>query len=45
MRVLQDLFHTTPLTGTQWALCLVPAVFCCCSGELGKVILRARRRT
>ena len=43
MRVLQDLFHTTPLTGSQWALCLVPGVVLLALGELFKLILRARR--
>jgi Ca2+-transporting ATPase len=43
MRVLQDLFHTTPLTGGQWALCLVPGVVLLAGGELFKVVLRARR--
>ncbi len=43
MRVLQDLFHTTPLTGNQWAICLVPGVVLLILGELVKVILRARR--
>jgi len=43
MRVLQDLFHTTALTGSQWALCLVPAVLLLVLGELFKLVLRARR--
>ena len=43
MRVLQDLFHTTPLTGAQWAICLVPGVVLLAGGELLKVVLRARR--
>ena len=43
MRVLQDLFHTTPLTGRQWAIFLVPGVVLLVLGELVKVILRARR--
>jgi Ca2+-transporting ATPase len=43
MRVLQDLFHTVPLTGSQWALCLVPGVVLLALGELFKLILRARR--
>ena len=43
MRVLQDLFHTTPLTGAQWAICLVPGVVLLAGGELLKVFLRARR--
>ena len=43
MRVLQDVFHTTPLTGSQWALVLVPGVVLLMLGELVKVILRARR--
>ena len=42
MRVLQDLFHTTPLTGNQWALCLVPGVVLLLLGELGKGVRRAR---
>ena len=44
MRVLQDLFHTTPLTGGQWALCLVPGVVLLVGGELLKVVLRTRRK-
>ena len=44
MRVLQDLFHTTPLTGGQWALCLVPGVVLLAGGELLKIVLRARRK-
>jgi Ca2+-transporting ATPase len=43
MRVLQDLFHTIPLTGTQWAIVLVPGVVLLILGELFKVMLRARR--
>jgi len=42
VRVLQDLFHTTPLTGNQWALCLVPGVALLAGGELLKVVLRSR---
>ena len=42
-RVLQDVFQTTPLTAHQWALCLVPGVILLALGELGKVVLRARR--
>ena len=42
--VLQDLFTTIPLTAPQWGLCLVPAVVLLLLGELGKLILRARRR-
>ena len=42
--VLQDLFATSPLTAAQWGLCLIPAVALLLLGELGKVILRARRR-
>jgi Ca2+-transporting ATPase len=45
MRALQDLFHTTPLTGPQWAICLVPGVVLLALGELSKIILRARRKT
>jgi len=44
VRVLQDLFHTTPLTGGQWALCLVPGVVLLAGGELLKVVLRSRRK-
>ncbi len=44
LRVLQDLFHTTPLTGGQWALCLVPGVVLLAGGELLKIVLRARRK-
>ena len=44
LRVLQDLFHTTPLTGGQWALCLVPGVVLLAGGELLKLVLRARRK-
>ena len=43
-RVLQDLFHTTPLTGSQWALCLVPGVVLLIGGELFKIVLRSRRK-
>jgi Ca2+-transporting ATPase len=43
VRVLQDLFHTTPLTGDQWALCLVPGAVLLVLGETLKLILRARR--
>jgi len=43
MRVLQDLFRTTPLTGNQWLLCLAPGVVLLLLGELAKVVLRARR--
>jgi Ca2+-transporting ATPase len=43
-RVLQDLFHTTPLTGGQWALCLVPGVVLLVGGERLKVVLRSRRK-
>ncbi|HSP74893.1 MAG TPA: HAD-IC family P-type ATPase [Cryobacterium sp.] len=42
-RVLQDVFGTVPLTGQQWALCLVPAVLLLLLGELGKLVLRAVR--
>jgi Ca2+-transporting ATPase len=43
MRVLQDLFHTVPLDGRQWAIVLVPGVVLLVLGELYKVILRFRR--
>jgi Ca2+-transporting ATPase len=43
MRVLQDLFHTTPLDGRQWAIVLVPGVVLLILGELYKVILRVWR--
>ena len=42
--ILQDLFATSALTAAQWGLCLIPAVALLLLGELGKVILRARRR-
>ncbi len=42
-RVLQDLFHTTPLTGAQWALCLVPAVVLLALGEAFKLVRAFRR--
>jgi len=42
MRVLQDVFQTTPLTGNQWALCLAPGVILLLLGELGKGVRRAR---
>ncbi|KQQ94198.1 ATPase [Leifsonia sp. Leaf325] len=42
--VLQDLFTTSPLNAPQWGLCLVPAAVLLLLGELGKLILRARRR-
>ncbi|WP_374969792.1 cation-translocating P-type ATPase [Terrabacter sp. BE26] len=45
MRVLQDLFHTVPLTGRQWAIALVPGVVLLLLGELWKVVLRRRRRS
>jgi Ca2+-transporting ATPase len=44
MRVLQDLFHTTPLTGAQWALCLVPGVVLLACSELFKIVLRSRKK-
>jgi len=44
IRVLQDAFATVALTGAQWLLCLAPAVLLLLLGELGKLILRARRR-
>jgi len=44
VEALQDLFTTIPLTGAQWAICLVPAAILLLLGELGKLILRARRR-
>lgn len=44
VEALQDLFTTIPLTGVQWAICLVPAAVLLLLGELGKLILRARRR-
>ncbi|GAA1974046.1 cation-transporting P-type ATPase [Terrabacter lapilli] len=43
IRVLQDLFHTTPLTGRQWAIALVPGVLLLILGEVYKMILRALR--
>ena len=43
MRVLRDVFQTVPLTGNQWALCLAPGVILLLLGEVGKVVLRARR--
>ncbi len=43
MRVLHDVFQTVPLTGNQWALCLAPGVVLLLLGEVGKVVLRARR--
>jgi Ca2+-transporting ATPase len=43
MRVLQDVFRTTPLTGNQWALCLAPGVLLLLLGEVAKLVLRARR--
>ena len=44
MRVLQDVFHTTPLTGAQWALCLVPGVVLLAGSELFKLVLRSRKK-
>ncbi|WP_281270283.1 cation-translocating P-type ATPase [Cryobacterium soli] len=44
IRVLQDAFATVALTGAQWLLCLAPAVLLLLLGELGKLILRTRRR-
>jgi Ca2+-transporting ATPase len=44
VRVLQDVFGTSPLTGTQWAMCLVPAVALLALGELFKLVVGARRR-
>jgi len=41
MRVMQDLFHTTPLTANQWAICLLPGVVLLLLGELLKLVLRA----
>ncbi|ANP72270.1 cation-translocating P-type ATPase [Cryobacterium arcticum] len=43
IRVLQDAFATVALTGAQWLLCLAPAVLLLLLGELGKLIIRARR--
>ena len=43
IRVMQDLFGTVPLTGSQWVACLVPAVLLLLLGELFKLVLRARR--
>ena len=43
MRVLQDLFHTTPLTGRQWAIVLVPGVVLLVLGELVQGDPSARR--
>ncbi len=43
MRVLQDLFHTVPLDGRQWAIVLVPGVVLLVLGELYKIVLRFRR--
>ncbi len=40
--VLEWVFETTPLSGTQWALCLVPGVVLLALGELFKIVLRAR---
>ncbi|WP_241981068.1 HAD-IC family P-type ATPase [Cryobacterium sp. TMT2-23] len=45
IRLLQDVFGTVPLTGAQWAICLVPAVALLLLGELGKFFIRARTRT
>ena len=42
-RVLQDLFSTVPLTGSQWAMCLVPGAALLALGELFKLVVRARR--
>lgn len=44
MRVLQDVFSTVPLTGEQWAICLLPGVLLLALGELYKLVL-GRRRT
>ena len=41
--VLQAVFDTTALTGTQWAICLVPGVVLLALGEVFKLVLRARR--
>ena len=41
MRVMQDLFHTTPLTANQWAICLLPGVVLLLLGELLKLVLRS----
>ena len=43
LRVLQAVFDTTSLSGTQWAICLVPAVVLLALGELFKIVLRLRR--
>ena len=43
-RVMQDLFSTVPLSGDQWALCLVPGVVLLLGGELFKLVLRSRSR-
>jgi len=43
IRLLQEVFGTVPLTAAQWLLCLAPAVLLLLLGELGKLVLRARR--
>ena len=43
-KALQGVFHTVPLSATQWGICIVPGVVLLLLGELLKVILRARRR-
>ncbi|MGV1010266.1 MAG: cation-translocating P-type ATPase [Dermatophilaceae bacterium] len=43
MRVLQDVFQTTALSGEQWAICLVPGVVLLLLGELTKLVLRTVR--
>ena len=43
IRVLQDVFRTTPLTGNQWALCLATGILLLLLGEVTKIVLRARR--
>ena len=43
VRVLQDLFHTVPLTGEEWAVCLIPGAVLLVAGEIFKFFLRSRR--
>jgi Ca2+-transporting ATPase len=43
MRVMQDVFQTTPLTGQQWAICLAPGLVLLLLGEITKLVLKAVR--
>jgi P-type Ca2+ transporter type 2C len=41
--LLQQLFHTTSLTASQWEMCLLPGIILLIFGEIFKLVLRARK--